>query len=206
MRAPNPPDAAIHRLYAMMQRILAIATLVVLGGAVWIGLHLVHTRNAAERYRQQLADLNDDFAQLRETYNQAVARTAVTELLVEDGRVHVIIRTVEGEVKRIATPFKPDREIYVDYVILGNRLWIRRVFDNATPPNNAVVINPTLKDIDWDADHAQHGKAVYRRLAEGRWVITVTGDGSLGLARADEQTPFELAPPPAIQEYEPVEP
>jgi len=190
----------------MTQRILAIATLVVLGGAVWIGLDLVSTRNAAERYRRQLTSLKDDFKQLRKTYNQAVARTAVTELLVEDGRVHVIIRTIEGELKRIDTPFDPDAEIYVDYVILGNRLWIRRVFDNATPPNNAVVINPMLKDIDWNADRARHGKAVYRRLGEGRWVITVTGDGSLGLARADTQAPIDLAPPPFIQEYDPIDP
>ena len=191
--------------FAMTRRILAIATVVVLGGGVWIGLDLIRTRHQAERYREQLADLNDSFQQLRETYNQAVARTAVTELLVEDGRVCVVIRTAEGEVQRIATPFDPRAEIYVDYVILGNRLWIRRVFDDATPPIEAVVINPLLKDVDWQTEHARHGKAVYRRLSEGRWVITVTGDGSLGLAQADEGEPVELAPPPAIREYETIE-
>ena len=190
----------------MTQRILALAGLVVLGGAVWLGLGLMRTRSEADRYRRQLADLSGNFRQLRDTYNQAVARTAVTELLVADGSVCVVIRTAEGEVKRIATPFDPQAEIYVDYVILGNRLWIRRVFDNATPPIEAVVVNPLLQDVDWDADHARHGKAVYRRLREGRWVITVTGDGSLGLAQAEEREPVVLAPPPLLHDYEPVEP
>ena len=189
----------------MTQRILATAMLVVLGGAVWIGVDLVRTRTAAERYRRQLADLGDDFRQLRETYNQAVARTAVTELLVEGGRVNVVIRTAEGELERIETPFDANAEIYVDYVVLNNRLWIRRVFDNSTPPNNAVVINPVLSDVDWNAEHAQHGKAVYRQLAEGRWVVTVTGDGSLGLARADTEAPVDLAPPPTVRQYDPLE-
>ena len=189
----------------MTKRILAIAMVAVLGGAVWIGLDLLRTRNAAERYRQQLAELDNDYRQLRETYNEAVARTAVTELLVEGGRVNVVIRTAEGELKRIETPFDANAEIYVDYVVLGNRLWIRRVFDNSTPPNDAVVINPVLKDVDWNASHAQYGKAVYRQLAEGRWVITVTGDGSLGLARADAEEPISLAPPPTVRDYDPIE-
>ncbi len=188
----------------MMQRMLNLLAVLLLCAAAFFSYDLIRTRDEAGLYRQQLADLNDDYAQLRGTYNQVVARTAVTELLVEDGRVNVVVRTAEGEIRRVETPFKCDGEIYVDYVIVGNRLWIRRVFDDRTPPADAVVITPSLKDVDWDADHAVHGKAVYRQLAEGRWVITVTGDGSLGLARAEPHRPIQLASPPRIRDYQPI--
>jgi hypothetical protein len=36
-------------------------------------------------------------------------------------------------------------------------------------------------------------------------VVSVTGDGSLGLARADDATPAALAPPPPVRRYEPIE-
>lgn len=189
----------------MIPRIYPIAGLLTFAAIGWVAIDLYQTRHTAERYRAQLDDLTASYDQLRTTYNQAVARTAVTELLVEGGRVNVVIRTAEGELKRIETPYDPSNEIYVDYVILGSRLWIRRIFDHKTPPANALVINPLLKDVDWNAQHAHHGKAVYRRLAPGRWTITVTGDGSLGLARSDPTDPTStLCSPPLIRDYEPL--
>lgn len=59
------------------------------------------------------------------------------------------------------------------------------------------MIDPVLERINWQAPGLAVGKAVYRRLDEGRWVVTVTGDGSLGLARQDEPDPASpLSPPP----------
>lgn len=190
----------------MTQRIFAFAALAVLGGGVWVGIDMVRARHETERYRQRLADLSDDYRQLRQSYNQAITRTAVTELLVDEDSVQIVVRTAEGELKRISTPFDPQSEIYVDYVVLCNRLWIRRVFDDATSPKDAVLVNPLLDDVDWDSEQALHGKAIYRRLGPGRWIITVTGDGSLGLARAEENTPADLVPPPQIYEFAPLKP
>ena len=66
------------------------------------------------------------------------------------------------------------------------------------------MIEPELTEIGWDDPKLSHGKAVYRRLDEGRWVVTVTGDGSLGLARATNEEPTELTAIPPVRDYEPV--
>ncbi|MEO0475981.1 MAG: hypothetical protein AAF085_08460, partial [Planctomycetota bacterium] len=50
------------------------------------------------------------------------------------------------------------------------------------------------------------GKAIYRsRMADGRWIISVTGDGSLGLKQIDEDTPVQLAIKPQVKKFEPVD-
>jgi hypothetical protein len=181
--------------------VLALA----LAGAGYGGYRLLEARIALDVYRERLSALSADYEALRHRYNEAVRRTAVTELVVEDGRVSVAIRTAEGVVETLPTPFDASSEIYVDYVLVDGRLWIRRIFDDGTPPGNAVVIDPTWAQVDWDAAGAAHGKAAYRRLGEGRWVVSVSGDGSLGLARVDPDATVELSPPPSIGEYRPIE-
>ncbi|MCA9519896.1 MAG: hypothetical protein KC609_02945, partial [Myxococcales bacterium] len=57
----------------------------------------------------------------------------------------------------------------------------------------------------WSAEGASHGKAAYRALEPGRWVVDVTGDGSLGLARRDDEGPVRLAPAPPVRDFEPIE-
>jgi len=101
--------------------------------------------------------------------------------------------------REIPTSFNPEGEIYIDYVVVGGRLWIRRVFDAQTPPAEGLVIDPHVAEIDWSGDTVNVGKAVYRRLDEGRWVVTVTGNGSLGLAPAEGDAPA-LTPPPIVRE------
>jgi hypothetical protein len=155
-------------------------------------------------YRMRLEELQGDFDQLRSQYDQAVRRTAVTELRVEEGRLSVVIRDATGRERRIDTPFDPSREIYVDFAILDGRLWIRRVFDAETPPARGLVIDPGLADVDWSEDPEAYGKATYRSLDEGRWIVDVSGDGALALGRADEERPVRLAPPPPVRRYEPV--
>jgi hypothetical protein len=156
-------------------------------------------------YRDRLKVLTDDYEGLRKNYNQAVRKTAVTELLVEGKSLCVSIRTAEGVLKSIPTPFDPSGEIYVDYVVIDGRLWIRRIFDARTPPEKGVVIDPKLADVDWSNAGVAHGKAVYRSLTEGRWVVTVTGDGSLGLTLADRNAPPDLSPPPQVRDYDQIE-
>lgn len=162
----------------------------------------LQTGIATEVYRDRLRVLSHRYEDLRQTYNQAVKRTAVTELVVDGGRLSVVIRTVEGVRQVIQTPFDPYGEVFVDYVVIDGRLWIRRLFDAHTRPSEALVFDPLLGEVDWDAPEVAYGKAVYRRLGEGRWVVTVTGDGSLGLAiRSDPTGPIELTPCPSVQDY-----
>lgn len=160
-------------------------------------------------YQDRFHRARRDYTQLLDAYNQAVRKTAVTELRVDGGSLSVVVRTAEGVQRVIETPLDPYGEVYVDYVVLDGRLWIRRVFDEHTPPDKAVVIDPGLQSVAWDAAPGAVGKAVYRKLDEGRWVITVTGDGSLGLVRAGE--PAEPGGPgvreglnwaPRVREYD----
>lgn len=184
----------------MYHRIITILSLIAFSGAGYVGYRYIEQQTRADRAIAQLDAVTHDYERLRVSYNDLVRRTAVTELIVEDGKLAVAIRTAEGELKRIETPYDPAGEIYVDYLVLDGRLWIRRVFDDKTTPRDATVITPTLSDVDWSAKHVQLGKAVYRSLTEGRWTITVTGDGSLGLDRTPDPAP-PLEAPPKIQRF-----
>ncbi len=178
-------------------------TLAVLCGAGVLGYRYVRADIAAEVYRERLEALSADYAALRDGYNQLAQRTAITELVVENGTLGVRVRSALGVLKEIETPFDPDNEVYVDFVVLDGRVWIRRVFDAKTPPSEAMVIDPGLAWIDWNAPGAAYGKAVYRRLDEGSWVVSVSGAGVLGLAKADDSLTLEHAP--AIRDMTPID-
>lgn len=189
-----------------------VGLLLVVVVATALGVRLVKKDVAAEVYRERLASMADEYESLRARYNEIVKRTAVTELIVEDGELRVRVRTAEGIEREIETPFDPRGEIYVDYVVVDGRLWIRRVFDSETPPREGVLIDPRLASVDWSEESslsgggAVLGKAVYRKLEEGRWMVTVTGDGSLGLARCDGESAFEMVGgAPEVKEYGEVE-
>jgi hypothetical protein len=182
---------------------LLLAALLVVTGIA--GYQLLRTGLAADVYRARLEQAAVDYAALSDQYNQAVRRTAVTELIVADGRLTVAIRDATGALRTIETPFDPSREIYVDFVVADGRLWIRRVFDDRTPPEQAVVIDPALAEIDWSAGQAAYGKAAYRALGEGRWIVSVTGDGSLGLTPASDEAPSPLSAAPPVRDYEPID-
>jgi hypothetical protein len=184
--------------------ILTATLVVVLGVTTVAAYRVLESQIAGDIYRERLAELELDYSLLRRQYNQVVRKTAVTELWVQDGLLSVTVRTADGATQTLPTPFDPAKEIYVDYVVLDGRLWIRRVFDQATPPDAGMLIDPKLSDVDWEADGASMGKAAYRELDEGRWVVTVTGDGSLGLAPSSEDETRELSAPPIIRDYAPV--
>jgi len=192
----------VKKLGALALTLAAIAFATLAGRAAF---ELLRSDIEAAVYQARLVELEGDFERLRRQYDEAVRRTAVTELRVADGRLDVVIRDVTGHERRIETPFDPSREIYVDFAILDGRLWIRRVFDAGTPPERGLLIDPGLADVDWGADPEAFGKATYRSLDEGRWVVSVSGDGSLGLTRSTTGESVELSPAPTIRRYEPVE-
>ena len=67
------------------------------------------------------------------------------------------------------------------------------------------VIDSRLLDIDWDDPAVKHGQAIYRQLTDGRWIVTVSGDGSLALTQVDESVEVELLPAPEVSDFDPVE-
>lgn len=192
-----------------MRKLLRWAATLVLAGAAALGglaaWRLLQSDVEARVYRARLEALAADYETLRGRYNEAVRRTAVTELRVEGGKLSVVVRDASGAERVIETPYDPTREVYVDFAILNGRLWIRRVFDGRTPPEQGLVIDPDLAEVDWSADPTTYGKAAYRSLNEGRWVVSVTGDGSLGLAAWQDDGLPELSPPPPVRDYEPLE-
>ncbi len=179
--------------------------LFLLVGIAAVGYRWATTDVELDIYRERLAGLSDEYESLRSVYNEAVRKTAVTELIVKDGGLSLAIRTIEGEDRLIPTPFDPAREIYCDYVLLDGRLWIRRVYDAYTPPNRGLVIDDKLAQIDWTDPEARYGNAVYRSLSEGRWIVTVTGDGSLGLVKTNVKESATLSGPPPVRDYDQLE-
>jgi hypothetical protein len=189
----------------MVSRLSMLFAVVLLAVSAFAAFRLLEASIAADVYRERLAELSSDYESLRDQYNEAVRRTAVTELLVEDGQLTVVIRTAEGDLQALPTPFDPSQEIYVDYVVHEGRLWIRRLFDEKTPPDQGLIVDPRFADVDWNLEAASHGKATYRELGEGRWVVDVTGDGSLGLSLRPPHEQVSLSKPPPVHEYTPIE-
>lgn len=112
------------------------------------GFRLIHSQIITDLYRDRLLSLGRDYDQVRGSYNEAVRKTAVTELIVQNGTICVAIQTADGAERVIQTPFDPSHEVYVDYLVANGRLWIRRVFDEQTPPDKGLVIDPTWTDIN----------------------------------------------------------
>ena len=189
-------------MWKWIERVLGLALLCVIAAVAY---RWASAKVETDVYRDRLAGLSQEYESLRSVYNQAVRKTAVTELIVRGGRLSLAIRTIEGLDRVIDTPFDPAQEIYCDYVLLDGRLWIRRVYDAHTPPSKGLLIDDHLERVDWNDPAARYGNAVYRSLSEGRWIVTVTGDGSLGLVRMDGKAPLTLSGPPPVRDYDQLE-
>lgn len=188
-------------LHSITRLVSTSLTIAIAGGAGLLAYHYLRAGAAAEIYRTRLTQLANQYEDLRTTYNQAVEKTAVTELAVHDGKLSVLVVSDNGILRQVPTPYDPANEIYVDYIVRDGRLWIRRVFDANTPPSQGVVVDPMLQSVDWSHNEAEVGKAVYRALDEGRWVISVTGAGSLGLVKVDDDASVKLASTPKVADY-----
>lgn len=187
--------------------ILLMSVLTAAGG--YVGYRWLRADIAAGVYRDRLGAMAKDYEALRTRYNEAVRRSAVTELVVKGGRVSVQVRLpdpVGGTggtlLHSVETPVDPKREVFVDYVVSGGRLLIRRVFDSATPPERALVIDPALALVDWSDPQASHGTTIYRQLGEGRWVVSVTGNGALGLSKVEGPEPTALVASPEVRGFD----
>lgn len=186
-------------------RLTTLLSIVLLAGAGVLGYQVLRNGVAADVYHDRLVELNDDHNELIGQYNKAVTRTAVTELLIENGTVCVNVRTADGQLEPHPVDANPAHPIYVDYVVKDSRLLIRRVFDSKSVPDDAGVIDSALLNLDWTDPTLKHGQAIYRQLTDGRWIVTVSGDGSLALAKVEADVEVDLLTAPKIGEFDPVE-
>ncbi|MEO1236048.1 MAG: hypothetical protein AAFX76_04600 [Planctomycetota bacterium] len=189
-----------------LNRLTAVASLVLVAAAGLLGYQLLRSGVAADVYHDRLVELQDDHARLVDHYNRAVTRTAVTELLVDTdaGTVCVNVRTADGRLESHPVAADPRHPLYVDFVVKDQRLLIRRVFDSRSAPDDAGAIDSDLLDLDWTDPTLRHGQAIYRQLSTGRWIVSVSGDGSLALSKIDENTAVDLLAAPPVAEFEPV--
>ena len=147
----------------------------------------------ADIYRDQLRELNERYRRLNSQYNEVVRKTAVTELVLKDGQLSVVVRTAEGVLETIPTDLDPSREVHVEYIVKDGRLWIRRVYTLSDPDMAGRAyakvknINPRLVTVPWSDDPDLQGLAVFRKdLTEGRWVVTTTGNAALALTKVSD--------------------
>lgn len=169
------------------------------------GVKLVSAQMAEDIYRERLADLSADYAELRDQYERALRESVVTELVVSNGELTVAYRRADGELVETPTTLNPSKEIFVDFYVAGNRIGIRRLFDGSISAESALVLDEPWNAMAADAPPSSFGRTVYRKLGEGRWVVTMTGNGSLGLEPAADGGRAVLAPlPPQIRPELPV--
>ena len=173
--------------------------------AVVCGFFWLREEVTSKIYRTKLEAMAAEYADLADRYNHAVRQSAITELEVTASSVTVLIRTMDGEIKRIPTPYDPTEEIYVDYLVGNGRIWIRRVFDDSTPPENGLVIDPVWESVDWKKSDLNFGKAVYRSLEPGIWSIQVSGNGALSLEPAPASRTDLLTTAPPIRSFEEIQ-
>ncbi len=174
-------------------------------GLVVCGFFWLKEEVTSRIYRNKLEVLAGEYAALADQYNHAVRQSAITELEVTADSVAVLIRTIDGEVRRVPTPFNPRKEIFVDYLIGNGRIWIRRIFDQATPPEQALVVDPLWDSVDWKKAGLSYGKIIYRSLDPGLWSIQVSGNGALTLEPVAASTVTRLVASPEVRSYEEIQ-
>lgn len=188
------------------RRLLTFLVFVFVGAVFAGGYALLRGHVVESIYRDKLAALASEYESLRVRYNQAVQQTAVTELVVTEEDVDVIVRGVDGILQRIDTELDPDREVHIDFVVKNGRLFIRRLYDDETAPASGQTIDPDLVGIDWQDPAVARGLTVYRgELAPGRWVVSTTGNGALDLVPVEDDADVGLRAAPPVHTYEEVE-
>ncbi len=204
-----------------MRKISTILNVALLAAIAFAGYYLIKSHVEADIYREKFEKVSADYEKMRTTYNEAVKKTAVTELLVnEDGSVCVVFVTLDGQEKILPTQFKMGNELFVDYVTIDDRTYFRRVFDQKTTPENALYIDPKLQEVEWKSageepnalPHPNHSQVTdgvisYVKLSNpGRWEVTITGDGKPDIRKKDKnEPPSALVPSVQVRDYSQIE-
>lgn len=187
------------------RRITMLAVLAALGGVGFGAFAWARGRVLSDLYRERLAGIAREYEALRSRYNEAVEKSAVTELVVEEGRIAVVVRGSDQVLRTLPTELDPKREVHVDFVVWDGRLFIRRLYDDQTAPKDGFLVDPKLSTLDWNNPALARGLSVYRGdLAEGRWVVTTSGNGALELTKVTGASP-ELKSAPPVRDYAQIE-
>ena len=190
----------------VIRRLLTFAVFVFVGAVLAGGYSVLRTHVIEDVYRDKLASLAGEYEALRARYNEAVKHTAVTELVVTEGDVDVIVRSVDGVLQRFDTELDPDNEVHIDFVVKDSRLFIRRLYDDETAPAEGQIIDPELAGIDWQDPEIARGLTVYRgQLEPGRWVVSTTGNGALDLVPVGDHADVGLRAAPPIRDFDAIE-
>lgn len=195
----------LNGAYRWLRGMGMVALIVLCGVALWR-----HSRGniVAGIYRQRLEELSANYQQLRRQYNEAVRKTAVTELVLEGGQLSVVIRTAAGVIETIPTHLDANQEVHVEYLVQDGKLWIRRVYTLSEPDPggrahaSVAMINPSLADPPWSKDPSLKGLSVFRKnLTPGRWVVTTTGNAALDLKKLPPGQESQLTCPPPVRDF-----
>ncbi len=192
----------------MMKKLGILSFICVTGLAMLLGYNFARSNIAADLYRDRLREAVRENEAMRQTFNEVVKKTVVTELTVdEDGSVCVVFVSSDNTERIVPTPFKMGAEVYVDFIVRDGRLFLRRVFDEHTKPREALFIDSDLQTVDWKSMGSPRGSATYAQLNEkGRWVVNVTGNGALELKKADDNAKREpLVAMPKVKDYDQIE-
>ena len=201
---------SIRSIVAMVFWGALLCVLVVLGYQFFkmkmlVGHYKEGVVEITQKYQSVLDEYNravDTFNELKSRYNEVLARTVITELKVENNKCSVILKNSEGVLAEIPVEVNLGKEVFVDYICFDNRLFIRRVFDSGTAPERAADILALQNvrgflpaAIDWSDPKFRSGKSIYRKLADGTWMITVTGGGALDIDRKENIPHLEFISP-----------
>ena len=192
----------------MTKKLATLSFIAITAVAFVLGYNFMRSNIAADLYRDRLREAVKENEAMRQTFNEEVKKTIVTELLVQDDETVCVVFVAADNTERIvATPFKMGAEVYVDFIVRDNRLFLRRVFDENTKPKEALHIDPELQTVDWKNLSIPRGSATYAQLnKKGRWTVSVSGNGALQLTKADDNVKRQpLTITPAVKDYEVIE-
>ncbi len=194
------------RRSTQVSMVIAIGALAV--AATTALFQLTKNQIAADIWRDRTRQLVDENQQLADRYNRAVRYSAVTELLVSEDSIEVVLRTPEGVLKTIPTDFDPSNEIHIDLILRNGRAWFRQVLEEPRRDGKGpLFIDPRLTEIDWTDPEVLQGQRVYHGgLTPGRWVVSVSGHGAMRLTRVDdEDASYELVHAPEVHDFAEIE-
>lgn len=189
----------------MTKKLATLCFIAITVVAFVMGYNFMRSNIAADFYRDRLREEVEKREALRQSFNEAVKKTIVTELLVqEDESICVVFVNADNTERVVPTPFKMGAVVYVDFIVLDNRVFLRRVYDEDTKPSEALFIDPQMQTIDWKKMDDLQGNAPFARLnKKGRWTVSVTGNNALQLTKADDSAKRQpLTYAPTVKDYE----
>ncbi len=192
----------------MTKKLATLGFIAITVVAFVLGYNFMRSNIAADLYRDRLREAVKKNEALRQTFNEAVKKTIVTELLVQDDEsICVVFVSADNTERVVPTPFRMGAVVYVDFIVLDNRVFLRRVYDEDTKPSEALFIDPQMQTIDWKKVDDLQGNAPFARLnKKGRWTVSVTGNNALQLTKADDtarRQPLTYAP--TVKDYDEIE-